>query len=76
MLFVMFIRVLIEFQGVQFFGYLFGLFSRKEAFAITNIIWIAYVYVANHNCDMIVAVDADADPFVRFKSPVTYTKHL
>ena len=48
-------------------------FSRKEASAITNIIRIAKVDVANHNCDIAVVVDADGDILVHFKSPVTYS---
>ena len=47
-------------------------FSRKEAFAITHIIRIAKVDVANHNCDIVVVVNADGDPLVHFKSAVTY----
>ena len=33
-----------------------------------------YVDVGNHNVDAVVVVDADRDPLVRFKSPVTYSK--
>ena len=37
-------------------------FSRKDASAITQIIPIAYVDVANHNCDIVVVVDANGEP--------------
>ena len=42
-------------------------FSRIKAFAITNMIRIAYVDVANHNCDIAVAVDFDGDPLIQIK---------
>ena len=49
-------------------------FYRKEAFAIQNTNRRAYVDVANHNVTVVVVVDADRDPLVHFKSPVTFSK--
>ena len=34
----------------------------------------AYVDVENHTVDAVVVVDADRDPLVNFKSPITYSK--
>ena len=39
---------------------------RKEAIAITTIIIITYVDVANHTCDVVV-VDADGDIYIPIK---------
>ena len=42
----------------------YAAFFKKRSLCYHNFIRIAYVDVANHNCDIVVVVDADGDPLI------------